>query len=89
VSSEQQSAAFERRVERYRHKTDAAPAERYLFPSTLRLPPDIDAAIDKLALEHSTNRSAVIKSLLRRALNLPEPAPRDPLAIDPRMEKNP
>ena len=59
-----------------------------LFPSTLRLPDDLDAAIDKLALEHGTQRSAVIKSLLRRALNLPEPAPRDPLACDPRMEKN-
>lgn len=59
-----------------------------LIPTTLRLPPDVEAAIKGLAAIHDIDRSSVIRLLLRRALNLPEPAPRDPLACDPKMEKN-
>ena len=77
-SPDQQAAAFDRAVERHRKKTFMTDKPR-LFPSTLRLPPDLDAAITKLAREHGIDRSAVIKSLLRRALNLPEQAPKDPL----------
>ena len=63
-------------------------AKLNFLPTTLRLPPDIDAAISKMAKARGLDRSTVLRSLLRRALNLPEPAPRDPLACDPRMEKN-
>ena len=59
-----------------------------LIPTTLRLPSDVEAAIKGLAAIHDIDRSSVIRLLLRRALNLPEPAPRDPLACDPKMEKN-
>jgi len=59
-----------------------------LIPTSLRLPPDIDVAIEEMARAHGLDRSTVLRSLLRRALNLPEPAPLDPLACDPRMEKN-
>jgi len=63
-------------------------AKLNFLPTTLRLPPDIDAAISEMAKARGLDRSTVLRSLLRRALNLPEPAPRDPLACDPRMEKN-
>ena len=71
-----------------RHRDSVMPLCGRRHPSTLRLPADLDVAIDALAQKSNANRSAVIKSLLRRALNLPEPAPRDPLACDPKMEKN-
>ena len=77
-SPDQQAVAFDRAVERHRKKTFMTDKPR-LFPSSLRLPPDLDVAITKLAREHGIDRSAVIKSLLRRALNLPEQAPKDPL----------
>ena len=64
-------------------------ANKFKFtPTSLRLPPDIDEAIGEIAKARGLDRSTVLRSLLRRALNLPEPAPRDPLACDPRMEKN-
>jgi Ribbon-helix-helix protein, copG family len=63
-------------------------AKLNFLPTTLRLPPDIDAAIGEMAKARGLDRSTVLRSLLRRALNLPEPAPRDPLACDPKMEKN-
>jgi len=69
--------AFNRMIKRNKRRTPPTPSR--LFPSTLRLPADLDEAIDKLAVEHGANRSAVIKSLLRRALNLPEQPPKDPI----------
>ena len=78
VPTERQVAAFDRMIER--HKNRVKPAKGRLFPSTLRLPADLDEAIDNLARDYGSNRAAVIKSLLRRALDLPAPLPRDPLA---------
>ena len=64
-------------------------ADKFKYnPTSLRLPGDIEAAVAALAKARGLDRSTVLRSLLRRALNLPEPAPRDPLACDPRMEKN-
>ena len=73
-------AALDRMIER--HKNGVVPTKGRLFPSTLRLPADLDAAIDRLAETHHTKRSTVIKSLLRRALEMPEPARVDPLACE-------
>jgi hypothetical protein len=60
-------------------------AKLNFLPTTLRLPADIDAAISEMAKARGLNRSTVLRSLLRRALNLPEPAPHDPLASESQL----
>lgn len=46
---------------------------------TFRFKPDVADAIDKAAKKMGITRTAFLDALIRRAMNIPKPAPKNPL----------
>lgn len=84
--TDHQAAAVVRMIDR--NQNNGKKPKGRLFPCTLRLPRDVDAAIDRLALENDVRRSKVINALLRKALDMPEIRITDPLRLDKSILKD-